>query len=264
MINIVLPQRKKLSSLSRSSKGFTLLELMMAILVAVPMMVSMFVAFIYVLQVQATVSDQSFVRMNTDIAIQRLQQDIRNTSSGMYNSNAFQLRNPLTGGVGHEGESQMQLLLADTANGQEIRWVFDRENSILSRHVIDLTVVGASEVTTDYVRMPFSDLVFDEVRLSEYSTPLAPNGQNLLGSNGEIIEDDEDYITPSSVVAIEIKGRTLHRLSPKNTIWKEIDVNSDADLRDDTVGAELFGRTDSGDQPKWQYIYNVTTTLRNS
>lgn len=271
-------------------RGFTLIELLISILIAVPLIASLFAAFLYILRIQATVADQSFVRINTDNAIQRLQQDIRNTSSGLYNSGAWQSLNPLQGGAGNENADRMVLQLLDSANGQRITWTFYRTPqdfdtgvktidadtglevavtrkavNVLSRSVLDETVPGATPVVTNYINMPYSDLVFDEVRLQEYIPTSAAPGAQLLLSDGSLV-DDENSAGPgvSQVVAIEIKGRTLHRLTTNNTIIKEIDGDNDGDLRNDKVGAALFGRTNEGDDPKWQYIYNVTTTLRNS
>ncbi|MGF1572601.1 MAG: PilW family protein [Sumerlaeia bacterium] len=262
----------------RTKKAFTLMELLFAILIGVPMLASILVAFVYVLRIQATISDQSFVRINTDIAIQRLQQDIRNTSSGLYNSGAWQELNPLTGGAGNINEDTMVLQLLDSANGLRITWTYFRTPqtytagsesvtavNVLSRRVLDLNDPTASPVTTNYINMPYSDLVFREVRLSEFSVAsTTPPGAQLTLSDGSVVDDETTAPTPPSVVAIEIRGRTLHRLSPYNTIWNEIDLNGDGDMRNDAVGELLFGRTDEGDDPKWQYIYNVTTTLRNS
>ena len=273
----------KILSLGSKLRSFTLVELLMTILIAVPLVISLFVAFLFVLRIQATVTDQSFVRVNTDGIIQRLQQDIRNTSSGVYNSDFWQNQNPLTGGFGNENADVMTLRLIDSANGRTITWDYYRtpqtititneegeeetisSQNILARTVTDLTVANAQPVTTNYVRLPFSDLVFREILLSEFASPDDTTGTALIGTDGSVIDPDTLPVqTNPSVVAIEIRGRTLHRLSPGNTIWREVDAGDDGDLRNDSVGAELFGRDNDGDLPRWQYIYNVTTTFRNS
>lgn len=249
-----LQKRKK------KSLGLTLVELMFAIVIAAPIVLSLTLTLILTLRTQATYGEQAIIRDTTDSVLNRLAQDIRNTSSSGYNSDEWQSPTRALTGItwtrdvdtGEDGpplvaqDNQMVLRLIDTANGRSIIWTYDRAQNTLTRQTQDLRNVAAPLVTTNFAQLSFSDLTFREIRQSQIDSALG---------------GDE---TSNSITAIHILGRTLSRITRINTVNVEVDGNNDGDIRDDALGAAFFGRTDEGDNPSFQYFYNFEVAFRNT
>lgn len=248
--------------------------------IAAPIVATITATLIFTMRAQATYGDQSMIRSSTDAVLQRLAQDIRNTSASSYNSEVWQFPVPAL-----QGEDQaapvMTLRLFDSTNGLRITWTFHRtdvdgKENILERSTLDLNDPSATVVQTEYRKMPFTDLTFDEIELQEYQVSTDLSGQLDISGSGDEGDsgfvyqnqfdniDNTNNLTPFRVTAIEVRGRSLSRISPRNSLTTEIDGNGDNDLRDDAVGARFFGRTDEGDDPSWQYIYNFEVAFRNS
>ncbi|CAN5303691.1 hypothetical protein BH09SUM1_BH09SUM1_11080 [soil metagenome] len=222
---------------SKRRQAMTLVEMMfvtaISIMVAVPVLSTM----TFVMRTHATAEDQSLQRIRTDKVTDQISMDIRNTSRGTYNSVGWAV---LSGTA--TTDPTMVLSLFDTVLGQRIKWTYTRSTRKLSRETTQYD--GATAVVTistkDY-NVKFQDFTM-----------------------AEVIQPDPAPATTSQITAIRVVGRTFLTMTPYNTTWQEVDGNGDNDLRDDKIGAALFGRTDQNDDPKWQYVFNVETAFRNT
>lgn len=266
-------------SMKRKKKSFTMMELLVSMAIAAPIVATITATLIFAMRAQATYGDQSMIRYSTDAVLQRLAQDIRNTSASSYNSEVWQFPEPALQGE-ELSAPVMTLRLFDSTNGLRITWTFNRTGeleNILTRTIVDLNDPLGTAIVTDYRKLPFTDLTFNEIELQEYQTTTDLSDQLDIGNasqqeqdNGFVYQsqwdniDDTNNLTPFRVTAIEVRGRSLSRVSARNSLTNEVDANGDNDLRDDAVGARFFGRTDEGDDPSWQYIYNFEVAFRNS
>jgi type II secretory pathway pseudopilin PulG len=227
------------------TKAFTLTEALVVVglmsLVTVPVLYT----FQFILRTQATAANQSMVRLDTNKAINQLIFDLRNTSRGMYNEIADN-KLKVTSGAGTPNLSY-QITILDTVTGQRIRWSYDAVSQQLTRRSEDFSTSATPVISETTFRTRFADFRLEETLRDDIPTETAGGGT-----------------VDETITGIRISGRSFLSLRPYHTTFREVDANNDGDFRNDKVGAELFGRDDLGDDPRWQYIFNVQMTFRNT
>lgn len=219
---------------SRRRRALTFIETMVVVGILGLISVPIFATLMWVTRAWATTQDMSLTRINTDLIINQLEQDIRNSTVTAYNSPQW----PRLSGTASTAPV-MSVTLLDMVHGQRILWTYTRATGRLSRRVTFLSGGAEAVRQTDYTRI-FPDFQLAEVLRNEVGWP-APRA-----------------------TGIRITGRVFHSLEPNNTIWNEIDGNGDDTYRNDIVGRDMFGLTFQGDDPKWQHIFNVQVAFRNT
>lgn len=232
---------------TRRRRGMTLVEMMMTVFVMGLVLAPLTAAFGFVLRTQATAADVTMVRLKTEQVIARLKADIRGASAGAYNTIGYPRVKVVAGNT--------VLTLLEMGMGSQIVWTYSPSTKKLTRQVGIMSGSSLS-TTSETFDLEFNDLVLQEVQYKEFLPVEDPTG------TGVIIEDPTS--NQNQITAIRVRGRTLHRLKPNLTVWKEIDANKDGKFDDDAVGRDLFGRTYRGDDPRWQYIFNAQVAFRNS
>lgn len=225
---------------SRSSRrrvAFTLVEIFVALAILVSVAIPMFATFLFVLRGHATATNQSVIRTSTDKVVNQLTTDIRNTSRGRYNEIVEDRLK--TTGTGYE------LTLLDSVQGQRIVWVYTNATGRFQR-----TTTRFNGTATPTVSMNEYDTIFTDLRMTE--TLRSDNPTEVGGA------------ATGTITGIRLWGRTMLTLAPYHTTFKEVDGNGDGAYRHDEVGAALFDLDDEGDDPRWQYIFNVQPTFRNT
>ena len=225
---------------TRRRRGFSLAEAVVSVAISSLVAIPILSTVIFVTRTHATASDVSLSRLEADKVIERMKQDIRSTSRSLYNrENWPQLALA-------DGNYTMTLL--DSMTGQLITWSYDNDTQRLSRRLEQFTDGTPVLVNTDTF-----PTVFPDFRLEETKTQVV-----LLENSETGVITSVDYIG-----GVRILGRVFLRLRPSNTILQEVDGDGDGSLRNDAVGAALFGLSNNGDDPRWQYIVNVRAAFRN-
>lgn len=223
---------------SRSRRAVSYIEIMVVSgilgLIATPL----FATMLWAARALATTQDVARTRIGVEMTINQMEMDIRNAKAEAYNLGSWKR---LTGTAAND--AKMKLTLLDMVNGQEIVWTYTRATKKLSRTVTRTSGGVDATSVTNY------DRVYPDFQLAEISR-LEYGSDNVTGI--------------PRITGIRITGRAFQSLKPNNTIWNEVDANHDGSFRNDLVGRDMFGLSYVGDDPKWQYIFNVQVAFRNS
>jgi prepilin-type N-terminal cleavage/methylation domain-containing protein len=249
----------------RPRRGFTLTELLMAVSISTIVAGLIMSVMLYVMRTQATVATASVTRYRGKSAVDQMIDDIRNTSAALYNEPTWPkvVANPFTANV-------QTLTLPDVNFGRVIIWRYNRTARTLTR-TIENWETGAP------VTNPAAD-PRDNPDVLDYSAELGANIVDLVWTENSFNEfvppAPEDWVTggvqtlPSGtyprITSVNMRVRTVMNLSPNNTAFREVDGNNDGSFLDDDVGAAVFGRTNRGDNPGWQFVINTNIAFRNT
>jgi hypothetical protein len=227
---------------TRRRRAVTLTEVLFAVtisaLVAIPVMATM----LYVIRTHATASDITLARLEADKVIERLKQDVRNTSRSIYNrQNWPQVRTEPATGI-------RRLTLFDSVLGNLITWSYNPATNFLTRRVERINGRATELLEERTYTTRFRNFTIDEERNSVV-----------------IVENPETgtLATVNYTGGVRIRTRVFLRMDPANSIFQEVDGNKDGSLENDAVGAALFGLPNRNDDPRWQYIINVRAAFRN-
>jgi type II secretory pathway pseudopilin PulG len=230
--------------MSRKPRAFTLVEVVMVVALSAMVTIPILVTMDFVMRAQATAANQAMVRLRSDNVLDQLIQDIQNTSRGRYN--ATPLNRLAYFGTGAAANS-WRVTLLDTVVGARILWTFDAATGRFSRRFEQYTDSATPLITNQTFDQRFADFRIQETIRSDFE---------VVTATGTV---DNETIT-----GLRLWGRAFLTLKPKHTTFQEVDANNDGDYRNDQVGTQLFGRVFRGDDPRWQYIFNVSGTFRNT
>lgn len=222
--------KSPLAARRRRGAGFTLIEIMFVAGIMLLVTIPISTAFIFVLRVYATAADQALSRTYLDKVMNRLIQDIKNNSSTAYDNASWPR---LTGG--NSTDAVLRLVLLDSMMGERVTWTYTRSTQRVTRRVDAWDGASMVQRSTRTYSRRIPDLIM--------SHRIDPEGK---------------------ITGIRVVARIFVTLKPSNTSWKEQDPNNDGSFRNDRVGASLFGLTNVGDDPVWQYIVNVDPSFRNN
>lgn len=249
----------------RPRRGFSLTEMVMAIAISSMVAALVMSVMFYVMRTQATVSVASVTRFRGKSAMDQMMEDIRNTSASLYNEPTWPkvVANPFTANV-------QTMTLPDVNFGRVIIWRYNRTDRTLTR-TIESWETGAP-VTDGNSDVRANNDVLD------YSTELGANIVDLVWTENSFNEfvppAPEDWVTggvntlPTGtyprITSINMRVRTVVNMSENNTAFPEVDGNGDGSFLDDDTGAAVFGRTNEGDNPGWQFVINTNIAFRNT
>jgi len=231
-------------SMQLRKKGFTLVEAMTVVAISSLVTIPILLTFGFVMRAQVTASNQMQTRIQANAVMDQLLADIQNTSRGRYNATP---QNRLTFfGTGPAANS-WRVILLDTVTGQRITWEYASDSGLFTR-TTELYSNSATPLVDEKVyRQRFADFRIAETTRADFEQTTA---------TGTVVNQ--------TITGLRLWGRAMLSLDPDHTTFQEVDGNDDGDYTGDLVGVEMFNRTDEGDDPKWQYIFNVAGTFRNT
>ncbi|MBI1289629.1 prepilin-type N-terminal cleavage/methylation domain-containing protein [bacterium] len=233
-----------MKSLKRQRKAFTLVEVMIVVAISALVTVSILGTFGFVMRAQATAANQAMVRLRSDNVVDQLLQDIQNTSRGRYNATpSYRLSYFGTGAAANS----WRVTLLDTVMGSRISWSYASDTGLFTRRVETYSNSATPTVSSKTYDQRFADFRIEETLRSDFEV-VTPTGT----------------VDNQTITGLRLWGRAFLTLNPYHTTFQEVDGNGDGDYRNDQVGAQIFGRVFRGDDPRWQYIFNVSGTFRNT
>jgi len=234
------------SSSALRRRAYSLVEIVIAAAISSSVAIPIMATFIYVAKSIATSSNQAQVRILADSALNRLAQDVRDSSNSAYNrtSAGGTPWPPVTGNT--NADAEMKLTLLSAADGSVIEWTYARAGNKQLTRTRSWYQGAALQTETKGYLIRFENLIFTETRLVD---ALAGGG---LGA--------------PAVSSIRLVGRCFLSIPDHSSYYREIDGNGDGNYQNDIVGRDLFGLAlpSIPDDPKWQYIFNLNVAFRNS
>jgi Tfp pilus assembly protein PilV len=218
--------------------AFTLAETMVTVCLMSIVLIPISATFLFVIRSHATAANQTQVRLQVQTVLEQLSADIRASSKGRYNALAANrvVSNPST----------IKVTLLDPVDGMKMTWTYNRSTGLLTRelaHTVGITTNNYSET----FKARFTDFSMTETLRDDTPWEIAQG-----------VEDSE------TITGIRVTGRAFLTLNSTHTAMKEVDGNGDGSYADDFVGNGLFGRTNEGDDPGWQHIFNIQVSFRNT
>jgi prepilin-type N-terminal cleavage/methylation domain-containing protein len=220
------------------NKAFSLVEIMVTVSIMAIALLPITATFIFVIRSHATAANQTQIRLKTQMVLEQLSADIRASSKGRYN--ALAANRVFTDG------NIVRVTLLDPVDGMKMTWTYTKATGLLRRDLAHTVGIVTNNYSKTY------DARFTDFTLTETLRDDTP---------WEITQGVEDNET---ITGIRVTGRAFLTLQPIHTVMREIDGNGDGSYAEDPVGFGLFGRTDEGDDPAWQHVFNVQISFRNT